>query len=69
MYHLKIKDRDFRYLVGAVAVAIITPSQKVHIVPLSEIPLPGATRGGTGTADDRLSPHAIAEYILLHKLK
>jgi hypothetical protein len=72
MYHIEIGTLKYRYLVGTYTVGIITPSRKRHLLRIDQVTgRPAGSRTGVnnGTADSRLTPEEVAEYVLKNKLK
>lgn len=75
MYHIQIKDLSYKYVVGSVSVGIVTPGRKKHVISIQTITqntdhlaINPCSGEGAGTADTRVSPRQIAEYIITNKL-
>lgn len=69
MYKLEIGKLQYKYLVGPHVVAIITPKRKICKYLLSRVQSNPSLRIQNGTADSRVSPEEVADFIVKHRLK
>lgn len=68
MYKLQLGNQTYKYLVGGTQLAVITAAGKKHLIRLAEVEDPAIERVQDGSADGRLSPAEVAEYILAEGL-
>jgi hypothetical protein len=71
MYRITVGKWDYRYMVGPYTVGIITPTRQKHIASIADVRqgATGPTGVTNGSADARILPDEVAEYILAQGLK
>jgi hypothetical protein len=76
MYVIEIASQSgkplrYQYLVGSYTVGIITPSRKKHVFRIGTVtgrPFNDRLAGNDGTANCRLSPEEVAEFVITRRL-
>jgi hypothetical protein len=73
MIRMQVGKWEFRYIVGPYTVGIITPTRQKYTVEIPRIVDPknrvGLESAVLGSADNRVTPTEVANYILAHQLK
>ena len=68
MQKITVGKLQFRYIVGANTVGIITSTGKKHIPRIAEVRQESTRPANNGTPDYRVTPEEVASYIINNRL-